>query len=564
MGMPFVHPSRGGSNVYEFDFPPLVQKLFDSLDTGVARRAKKWFKFDHSELVMMEVDARSYTNADIFARDLLAISLLSKYPKLDLGINTAEVALEGFYNGETQCLETNNRLTRRYDTPTTGVSGDSLIETARQKISRLLGDFSWNHAEPYFGFSGGATTRLRRAHGDSYYKFQGKPDVTSDSALLACCAIERVPNWTRRIRDEFGLDPVNWVNVVKGNTITTVPKNAKTDRVIAIEPDLNMFLQRGVGGLIRAKLLAVGIDLRDQGHNQKLALEGSLTDRLATIDLKAASDTISYKLVERLLPPDWFAALDRLRCRVGTLPSGEVIHYQKFSSMGNGFTFELETLIFWALSKSVVDTYAGTDHRVVVYGDDIIVPSACAGFVLELLQYCGFTSNTKKTHLAGPYRESCGKHYFNGHDVTPFFIREPMDGIENYWLLANNIRRWSDRPRFGVADPRLYGVWSRIVGLVNRRFRVFIPEGIGDGGFIGTFTECSPKLRRGLWVYTVFIQRVGRIVNVFDSYAYLRALSIGGGEEPLDTLLVQREVIKLRKSIAKSSQWEDAPSWCVL
>jgi hypothetical protein len=46
--------------------------------------------------------------------------------------------------------------------------------------------------------------------------------------------------------------------------VRVVPKNAKTDRTICIEPDLNIFVQLGIGAVIRERLKAYGLDLNTQ------------------------------------------------------------------------------------------------------------------------------------------------------------------------------------------------------------------------------------------------------------------------------------------------------------
>ena len=101
--------------------------------------------------------------------------------------------------------------------------------------------------------------------------------------------------------------------------------------------------------------------------------------------------------------------------------------------MGNGFTFELETALFWAISKAVAGHAS-------VYGDDIVVPSASVGFLREVLYYVGFEFNEKKSHYGlSKFRESCGGHFFDGHDVTPLYVRSPLKGVELIaW--ANNLR----------------------------------------------------------------------------------------------------------------------------
>lgn len=168
-------------------------------------------------------------------------------------------------------------------------------------------------------------------------------------------------------------------------------------------------------------------------------------DGLATIDLESASDTMCHGLVLDLLPPDWFVYLDALRSKSYVI-DGQWRSFEKFSAMGNGFTFELESLIFYALARSVVPVEESQD--VSVFGDDIIVPAKYAPQLLELLDYVGFLPNKQKTFVSGNFYESCGKHYHKGFDVTPIYQKEyPNDESETY-RLANRLYRWSVR-QFG-------------------------------------------------------------------------------------------------------------------
>jgi len=127
-------------------------------------------------------------------------------------------------------------------------------------------------------------------------------------------------------------------------------------RSICVEPGLTSFYQLALGEEIRRRLLRVGVDIRDQTRNQLLAREGSVTGLLATIDLSSASDTMSYELIRYLLPPDWFDLLTSFRSPSVTY-KGSVIDLEMFSSMGNGFTFPLETLVYWSL------TYAASQQK---------------------------------------------------------------------------------------------------------------------------------------------------------------------------------------------------------
>lgn len=163
---------------------------------------------------------------------------------------------------------------------------------------------------------------------------------------------------------------------------------------------------------------------------------------MATIDLSNASDTICKTLVKVLLPPKWFSLLDSLRA-THTLIEGKWVKLEKFSSMGNGFTFELETLLFSSLARAVL-LFKGYDARlgedVLTYGDDIIVPTSFASDVVAVLKYFGFEPNMDKTFIEGPFRESCGGDYFQGKAVRPYFLKENPCAPEDLINVANGLR----------------------------------------------------------------------------------------------------------------------------
>ncbi len=463
---------------------PLSLSLLSELNSGNQRA-----------LVEAKINPLDYASAGSFRGDYLAVEFMSKFPNWDLGIDREAVAIEKFLSSERQCSASNVRLARAFGTPSTGVSTASYMYTAQRKIARLLPPFSWDDAEQYFGFGPGASYCLPRRSGDTYHKLGVVPEVTRECADLAYLAIARCPMWLSHVAGLSGKTPgPDMFNIVPGNRVTTVPKNAKTDRVIAIEPLMNMYIQKGIGGVIRRCLRRVGVDLNDQSLNQRLAKEGSLTDRLATIDLSAASDTISIEVVRQLLPPDWFDAVELARSKKGVLPDGTEIQYQKVSSMGNGFTFELESLIFWALCSSVMSFSTGVDRRLAVYGDDLIIPVDCYEPVERLLSHCGFVLNEKKSYASGPFRESCGKHYFHGDDVSPFYVRESVDSFDRNVLLQNNIRRWSARCGSPTTEEALQVVRGPLLDLLPPFWRKpRIPDGFGDIALIGDFDEVRPQ-----------------------------------------------------------------------
>jgi hypothetical protein len=458
---------------------------------------------DDVSLIGLSIDPSRYDSAWDFFDDYICINLLSKFPNFDLGVDREKVAIEKFLDSERRCLEASQSLNaiRR------GRIGilhpiHAVLHDARLKIEHLLGPFNWADTEQYFAFSGGASVDLPRRKGDPAYKFGCKrPSVAAGTAGLARAYIFSSPLWLNHLRSDTSDTPT--FDIVVGNRITTVPKNAKTDRVIAIEPTLNMFFQKGIGGLIRNRLRRVGVDLNSQSLNQSLAREGSVDGSLATIDLKSASDTVSLALVQELLPSDWVSAIELCRSPYGVLPSGEKILYRKVSSMGNGYTFELESLIFWALSSAVVKYLHESDRRLAIYGDDIVIPTGCAQLLIDVLKLVGFDTNVDKTFTSGPFRESCGKHYFRGVDVTPIYIRENVDNAERLLWLANSIARMAYRLNGSSysRDSRLKLAYDSVVETLPERLRCpTVPligiddESLTDVGLGGDFDEVNPQV----------------------------------------------------------------------
>ncbi len=455
---------------------------------------------DHKGLIALTVNPALHDDWDEFFSAYQAVSLLSKYPYLDLGVDRAAVAMSSFWQSEELCRATNISLQRFNSTVFTFDSLlPSVVTMARGKIERLLSSFNWDEALHFMHFTGGASTDVPRRKGDSYYKYGAKaPSTTGTNAVLAELIIKQFPQWAT-IALDYEVSSCG-LNIVHGNRLTTVPKSAKTDRVIAIEPTMNMFVQKAIGTMIRRRLRSVGIDLNDQSRNQALAWRGSLDGSLATIDLRSASDTVSCGIVDLLLPEGWVTPMKIARSPC-TLIDGSLHYYQKFSSMGNGFTFELESMIFWAISESVTELCGGVARDVSVYGDDIIVPSVAARRLIEVLSYFGFQTNTEKTFIDGPFRESCGKHYFRGRDVTPFYLREKVETLERKLWAANSIAALAHRRMgFGYGrDGRLFPAYQFVVsGLPEKYQRPKLPLNCGDGGLTGDFDEvCPPRAPYG-------------------------------------------------------------------
>jgi hypothetical protein len=153
--------------------------------------------------------------------------------------------------------------------------------------------------------------------------------------------------------------------------------------------------------------------------------------------------------------------------------------------MGNGYTFELETLIFSSIVKVTLDrlgflSIPGVSFH--VYGDDIIVPSESADTVLAVLRWFGFTPNPKKTFTKGPFRESCGGDFFEGQPVRGLTLEKEPNEPHQRIALANGLRRIIKRfHRRDRARRRLLSVWCSILDTLPsdiRRLRG--PVSLGD------------------------------------------------------------------------------------
>lgn len=479
--------------------------IFEAIDSPRSLAAHILLKNrEYAQLVNLEVDPNSYSSSHDFGDDYLVSKLLSKFPDFSHeDLNPESAAEKTFFKCEESCRLTNKKFKELVELPDLWEpTMHRIFRIARRKISTVLGTPDLERISRSFGWGPGATSVAKGNHTSAYVKFAQRLDVTSNSLIMGHCCVNSIPSWVncQLQTDEFPSVEVSLTreafNVVRGNQIVFVPKNAKTHRVIAIEPHVNSYLQKGFGAEIRRLLrIRAGVDLKDQSLNQRLAKLGSIHNELATIDLSGASDTIASQLVQWLLPADWFKLLDQTRSKQGHIQKDVTwIYYHKFSSMGNGYTFELESLIFWALCKACLEVNGGA-QVMNVYGDDIIVPTEHYDSVAKVLEFAGFSLNASKSFSSGAFRESCGKDYFFGNDVRPIFFKESFSNVESLYKLANSIRRYSHRRNFNYGcDIRFRAVWLHVVSHLPTLFRdLKIPEGFGDVGLLSNFDEACPQ-----------------------------------------------------------------------
>jgi len=315
------------------------------------------------------------------------------------------------------------------------------------------------------------------AIGDSFYQKVACSRLTGTNSQLfslykRACSKFSLWSETEKIRS----DHMGGFVAVDSNKLSYAAKYAEISRTICTEAMLNMLIQQGVGTAMEELLEAkCNIKLADQQVlNAELARIGSLTGEFGTIDLSSASDTISLGLVRELLPNYIAGWLSTCRSPNTLLPNGEKVQLHMVSSMGNAFTFPLQTILFSsvvqgcyrALGIAPVNNSTGPVRKDSddftslkdevrqrwelgrrpgnwgVFGDDIIVRREAYDLVVNLLERFGFTVNLDKSYNEGPFRESCGSDFWNGGNVRGVYCKR-LDSSQDCYSLINRLNVWS-------------------------------------------------------------------------------------------------------------------------
>lgn len=318
-----------------------------------------------------------------------------------------------------------------YPTPTSSYEYYDILSEARNGPGSSIGVTGCDSYSKLFSSRGSTTTGFL----SKYMEYFFSDDFRWHSAL-------------KLRRDHYG-DP----EIVEGSKLSFVPKNRDIMRSICTEPSLNMFYQLGLGKILEKRLKAYsGIDLSlQQERNRSLAQAGSATGRFATIDLSSASDTISVSLLREVLPKQLFEMLMKLRCKQTTF-EGKTVALHMVSTMGNGFTFPLQTIIFTCAVLAVYRIHdvpikhpsGSTVGNYGVNGDDIIVLSEMYRPVTKFLGQLGFFVNSSKSFSEGPFRESCGGDFFLGHNIRGVYV-ETLKSEQALAVLVNRLNEWTAR-----------------------------------------------------------------------------------------------------------------------
>jgi len=190
--------------------------------------------------------------------------------------------------------------------------------------------------------------------------------------------------------------------------------------------------------------------------------------------------------------PHLSEAIDATRSRRADVPGHGVVRLAKYASMGSALCFPVEAMVFTTLiflgiqkslnvtlSRKLIESLSGS---VRVYGDDLIVPVDHVRTIVQTLEHFGARVGLHKSFWTGRFRESCGKEYFDGHDVSIVKVRQALPttmadatGVISTVALRNllwmpSVVDWLDNlllgilkhfPRVGPASPVLGRVSSK-------------------------------------------------------------------------------------------------------
>jgi len=300
----------------------------------------------------------------------------------------------------------------------------------------------------------GPGASVKGGGGDEYTKMYSSP--------LSCTSDFLYDEYRRYVNENPITDAAEMLRdqlfdgftIVEGSRLSFVPKNDAISRCICIEPTLNMFYQLGFGQILERRLSNhFGLEMGSQQFkNRELARIGSVFDNLCTIDLESASDSLGLRMLEAVLPVDFMSILKRLRSPSCDLPGIGMFELDMVSTMGNGFTFPLQTMLFSCIVIAAARTVGvrlryprGSCHGDWgVFGDDIIVPQEIVAQVFRLLKILGFTVNASKTFVKGPFRESCGSDFFSGVNIRGVYLKS-VRSMQDRFVAINQLNLFSTR-----------------------------------------------------------------------------------------------------------------------
>lgn len=431
--------------------------------------------------------------------------------------------------------------------------------------------------------------------GDFYTKLFASP-LTSTSRLL----YENYRRYTRNFAEWSNAEAIRSIQygeirIVQGNCLSFVPKYTHISRSICTEPSLNMYYQLGLGQIITDRLKAhFGVDLElQQFRNRELARRGSLGEGYSTLDLESASDSISLGLCEAVLPRWLNTILRKLRSPVTRIGDREH-ELNMVSTMGNGFTFPLQTVLFTCMVEAAARwrgfrlRYPRTFHSNVkvqtpgfpdqeglrddhgnfaVFGDDIICSEFITADVMRLLSMAGFHVNHSKSFVEGPFKESCGSDFYLGVNIRGVYIKSLSDK-QDFYSAINQLNLFSTRT--GVSLPTTIRwllarvPWNPVPRWEDDSAGVKVPESLlprqmhrcADTGSILYFAYVSLGVKMRVGETAIFTPKGLKRRMYNPSGLFLAFLQ---GSINSSSIGVRHDAVRWRRKLRVAPNWDAPP-----
>lgn len=378
------------------------------------------------------------------------------------------------------------------------------IQRSADVVSSLLGEFL--PSEWRFRHGPGAVADLDRSK-DFKYDF---------------------PTWQPQLSpvfpyEEFGIANLNILDALPSGDLAlhvevpsvhiAVPKTQTGPRLIAKEPTCNQWAQQCIRDYLYTRvnesIIGMSIDFRNQQASREMALEGSLTGMLSTVDLKSASDRISCWLVQRVFRRN-ISLLHAMRASRTRFMKNELdkkapslYKLRKFSTQGSALTFPTQSLVFYSIVMGCLcylhditpksSSFKRFARQVRIFGDDLIIPVEVEPLVRYALERVYLKVNQTKTFVEGNFRESCGMDAFEGHDVTPGYVPEVYEeskpqSVRTVVDVHNNFVKkgmWHTAAFLISTVPHRIRKWIPIVGPLSGAFGLL--------SFVGSQPTCKTR-----------------------------------------------------------------------
>lgn len=368
---------------------------------------------------------------------------------------------------------------------------------------------------------------FRPSHGSGATAEVRRKDASWDLKNMFLVSDDRLMTWVK-LRDVSNISPDFWFfagggAVRRTATLQCVPKSMTKNRTISAEPTVLQFLQQDLFRAMddwfnQTPVLAKHINMHDQERSRKACLRASVRGDLASVDLSAASDSVTLPLLRELLAgtggEDLLFGLESTRSQEVLLPDGSTLPLVKYGGMGNGTTFPVETLIFAMICEAAIRDTEGSTRSTweyYVYGDDILIDVRALPRLYELLDLLHFTVNkTKSFHSTHGhiFREACGMWALDGEEVTPLRLSRRL-----YWEGGHTpseavgwMHLYNDALRYGfLALRRCINCICAGLPWFEKSMRVSITHERAqfDGMYVLTFEEACTNYQirsRAAWV----------------------------------------------------------------